>query len=56
MKKIYFTIVLLLMVAVDVSQAQLATDSWAFGFGFRYPRYIGVQVTPTHSNYGGIKI
>src|SRR3989339_1471195 len=53
MKKIYFTIVLLLMVAVDVSQAQLATDSWAFGFGFRYPRYIGVQVTPTHSNYGG---
>lgn len=53
MKKIYFTIALLLMVAVDISQAQLATDSWAFGFGFRYPRYIGVQVTPTHSNYGG---
>ncbi|MCX6175516.1 MAG: OmpA family protein [Ignavibacteriales bacterium] len=53
MKKIYFTIVLLLMVAVDISQAQLATDSWAFGFGFGYPRYIGVQVTPTHSNYGG---
>lgn len=53
MKKIYFTIVLLLMVVVGVSQAQLATDSWAFGFGFRYPRFIGVQVTPTHSNYGG---
>ena len=53
MKKIYITIILLLMVAVDISQAQLATDSWAFGFGFRYPRYIGVQVTPTHSNYGG---
>ena len=53
MKKIYFTIVLLLMVAVDISQAQLATDSWAFGFGFRYPRYIGVQVKTTHSNYGG---
>jgi outer membrane protein OmpA-like peptidoglycan-associated protein len=53
MKKIYFTIVILLMVAVDISQAQLATDSWSLGFGFRYPRFVGVQVTPTHSNYGG---
>lgn len=52
MKKIYFTIVLLLMVAVDISQAQLAKDGWAFGFGLSYPRFIGVQVTPTHSNYG----
>jgi len=53
MKKMYLLITLLLLVASGISQAQIAKDSWAFGFGFHYPRFIGVQVTPTHSNYGG---
>jgi OOP family OmpA-OmpF porin len=42
----------LLFVASDFIQAQIAKDSWAFGFGLRYPRYVGVQVRPTYSNYG----
>ena len=39
MRKISLLLSLLLIVAVDVSQAQLAKDSWAFGFGFKYPRF-----------------
>lgn len=53
MKKIYFLFSFLLIVLVDISQAQLATDSWSFGFGFRYPRFVSVNITPLNSNYGG---
>ncbi len=47
------TLAILLTIGMTMSQAQTVTDSWAFGFGFHYPRYVGVQVTPTHTNYGG---
>jgi len=42
-----------LIIATDVSQAQLATDSWAFGFGLTYPRFVSVNIQPLNSNYGG---
>ncbi len=53
MRKISLLLSLLLIVAVDVSQAQLAKDSWAFGFGFKYPRFVSVNITPLNTNYGG---
>ncbi|MHB9039171.1 MAG: OmpA family protein [Melioribacteraceae bacterium] len=52
MKKIFITLVLLLIVGVGVSQAQLATNSWAFGFGGTYPRFVSVNIQPLNSNYG----
>ena len=53
MKKLYLLLIVsLMLVASDFSQAQIAKDNWAFGFGLRYPRYVGVQVRPTYSNYG----
>ncbi|MHB8929928.1 MAG: hypothetical protein ACYC5R_04955 [Melioribacteraceae bacterium] len=53
MKKFGFLFSFLLIVLVDVNQAQLATDSWSFGFGFRYPRFVSVNIQPLNSNYGG---
>ena len=53
MKNIFITLALLLTVGISVSQAQLATDSWAFGFGGTYPRYVSVNVQPLNSNIGG---
>ncbi|PKL84099.1 MAG: hypothetical protein CVV24_01635 [Ignavibacteriae bacterium HGW-Ignavibacteriae-3] len=53
MKKFYLLFSLLLFVSVDNTQAQLATDSWSFGFGFKYPRFISINLTPLNSNYGG---
>jgi OmpA-OmpF porin, OOP family len=53
MKVFLVTLTLLFTISIGVSQAQEGTDNWSFGFGFRYPRFIGVQVTPGHSNYGG---
>lgn len=53
MKNIFITLALLLTVGIGVSQAQLATDSWAFGFGGTYPRFVSVNIQPLNSNYGG---
>ncbi len=53
MKKIYSIILLLLIVGVGATQAQLATDSWALGFGGTYPRYVSVNIQPHNTNYGG---
>lgn len=52
MKNIYIFI-LILIISFDVSQAQLATDSWGFGFGGRYPRYLSANIDALNSNYGG---
>lgn len=53
MKNFFITLALLLIVGIGVSQAQLATDSWAFGFGGTYPRYVSVNIQPLNSNIGG---
>jgi OOP family OmpA-OmpF porin len=42
-----------LTVGISVSQAQTVTDSWAFGFGGTYPRFVSVNIQPLNSNYGG---
>jgi OOP family OmpA-OmpF porin len=52
MKQILLTVALIFIIGSTISQAQIPTDSWGFGFGFHYPRFVGVQVIPTHSNYG----
>jgi len=52
MKNKFSLILLLLVVAFDVSQAQLAKDSWALGFGGAYPRFVSVNLQPLNSNYG----
>jgi OOP family OmpA-OmpF porin len=36
-----------------VINAQLAVESWSFGFGFAYPRYSSTDLRPENSNYGG---
>lgn len=33
--------------------AQLAVESWSFGFGFSYPRYSSTDLRPEESNFGG---
>ena len=53
MKKILITIAIMLTVGMGVSLGQTVTDSWAFGFGFSYPRFSSVNVTSLNSNYGG---
>jgi len=42
-----------LIITTEISQAQLAKDSWSFGFGGTYPRYNSVNIQPLNSNYGG---
>ena len=53
MRKISLLISVLLILAFDVSQAQLAKDSWTVGFGFKYPRFASINITPLNANYGG---
>src|ERR1035437_4473149 len=51
--KIYFlTLALMLTICVDVSQAQITTDSWELGFGLSFPRYNEVNITSLNSDYG----
>ncbi|MCK9280284.1 MAG: OmpA family protein [Melioribacteraceae bacterium] len=53
MKKIMPIIVLLLVAAFVVPvKAQLATDSWGLGFGFKYPRLVSSNTAPSNTNYG----
>jgi OmpA-OmpF porin, OOP family len=51
MKIIY--ILTMLLLTATISHAQLATDSWALGFGYKYPRYLSANITALNSNYGG---
>jgi OOP family OmpA-OmpF porin len=44
---------LLLIVGFSISKAQVATDSWSFGFGGSFPRFVSVNLQPLNSNYGG---
>jgi opacity protein-like surface antigen len=51
-----FIVFVVLFVAIgftEVAQAQLVKDSWAVGFGFNYPRFMSINITPLNSNYGG---
>jgi opacity protein-like surface antigen len=43
----------MLTIGVDVSQSQTMVDSWAFGFGFSYPKLSTANITSVNSNYGG---
>lgn len=52
MKKIILPI-FLLFILCEVGYAQLAKDSWAVGFGFRYPKLVSVNIDPVNTNYGG---
>jgi OOP family OmpA-OmpF porin len=53
MKKILITLALILIFGSTVSQAQIATDGWAFGFGLSYPRFSSVDLQPLNKNIGG---
>ncbi|MBU1101897.1 MAG: OmpA family protein [Bacteroidetes bacterium] len=53
MKNFIITILLLLTAGVSVSHAQTVTDSWAFGFGLSFPRYVSVNIQPLNTNFGG---
>ncbi len=53
MRKFSLIISLLLIVAVEVNQAQLAQDSWSAGFGFKYPRFLSINTTILNTNFGG---
>ncbi|MCX6175549.1 MAG: OmpA family protein [Ignavibacteriales bacterium] len=52
MKKFLITLALMLIIGMSISHAQAATDSWAFGFGFSYPRFVSVNIQPLNSDYG----
>ena len=53
MKKFFITLILMSVVGIGVTQAQIVTDSWAFGFGPTYPRFVSVNIQPLNSNTGG---
>ncbi|MBI2417163.1 MAG: porin family protein [Ignavibacteriales bacterium] len=52
MKNFFLTLALMLLIGIDVSQAQTVTESWALGFGLKYPRYASVNITSMNFNYG----
>lgn len=53
MKKMLPLLLILLLSSTSVIQAQLAKDSWVLGFGFKYPRFVSVNISSLNSNYGG---
>jgi OOP family OmpA-OmpF porin len=53
MKNFILMLALLFTFGIGISQAQTATDSWAFGFGGTYPRFVSVNIQPLNSNLGG---
>lgn len=54
MKKILTLVTILLLVGLaEVTNAQLAKDSWSLGFGFKYPRFMSINTTALNGNYGG---
>ena len=53
MKKILTLFTILITFALfQNTNAQLAQNSWAFGFGLTYPRYVSTNVVPSNYNYG----
>jgi len=51
MKKL---MILLAFIAIPLAiNAQLAVESWSFGFGFTYPRYHSTDLRPENTNFGG---
>ncbi|NUM69359.1 MAG: OmpA family protein [Ignavibacteriaceae bacterium] len=52
LKNLTFFIVFAAALITDV-YAQVPTDSWGFGFGVGYPRFIGSEATSREINYGG---
>jgi OmpA-OmpF porin, OOP family len=53
MKKFSVIILSVLFFACEINYAQLAKDSWALGFGFRYPRFISINIAASNTDYGG---
>ncbi len=53
MKKFSLLLSILFIFTAESVQAQLAKDSWIAGFGFKYPRFVSINLTPLNSNYGG---
>lgn len=54
MKRLISFFVLFVVLGLsEVTQAQLAKDSWTLGFGFTYPRFASINTTIRNSNYGG---
>ncbi len=51
--KFKYSFTVLVLFICQTSFAQLAEDSWSFGFGFSYPRFYSVDVRPAENNYGG---
>jgi len=52
MRNLLITLALVLNIGIGVSQAQIVTDSWAFGFGLSFPRFYSVNITSLNSDYG----
>jgi OOP family OmpA-OmpF porin len=52
MKNFFITLVLMSIIGIGASQAQTATDSWAFGFGLGFPRYVSSNIQGINSDYG----
>jgi len=54
MKKILsFLGALLIFATFTTTYSQVATDSWAVGFGGSYPRYFSSDLRPLEASYGG---
>ena len=52
MRKSFISSSLILILFSSMSFAQLAKDSWAVGFGFDYPRFESINITPRNGNFG----
>ncbi len=48
-----FTTLTLLLISASFMQGQAYKDSWAFGFGFSYPKLTSTNISHSMSNYGG---
>jgi OOP family OmpA-OmpF porin len=54
MKKLLaISYVIFLFASTNVSFGQAYQNSWDFGFGFTYPRFMSTDVRPQEANYGG---
>lgn len=53
MKKCTIIVALFLFLFSNLTFAQLAKDSWAFGFGFDYPRFVSTNIQARNGDFGG---
>ncbi len=53
MKNFLIMLAMMLTLVIGVSQAQIATDSWALGFGLSFPRFYSVNIHSLNTDYGG---